>query len=133
MLLPVNLKAMTQTLTKKETLDEKVERALCILAEDMIDDVIDFACRLAKHRGSKSLHRNDVRLAFEKRLKVRVPTKTVPSSSLPQASAAMTNVNSAAATASANLPVVLPSQAVSTANYKSNLALVKKAQEHYLN
>ena len=72
---PVQIKAMTGTLTKKETLDDKVERYLSVLAEDMIDDVIDFACRLAKHRGSNSLHRNDVRLAFEKRLKVRVPAK----------------------------------------------------------
>ena len=67
---------MTQTLTRKETLDEKVERALGGLAEDIVDDVIDFACRLAKHRGSNSLQRGDVRLAFEKRLKVRVPIKT---------------------------------------------------------
>ena len=72
---PVQIKAMTGTLTKKETLDDKVERYLSVLAEDMIDDVIDFACRLAKHRGSNSLNRNDVRLAFEKRLKVRVPAK----------------------------------------------------------
>ena len=43
---------MTKTLTKKETLDDKVERALCTLAEDIVDDVIDFACKLAKHRGS---------------------------------------------------------------------------------
>ena len=75
-LMPVNLKAMTQTLTKKESLDDKVERHLCSLAEDIVDDVIDFACRLAKHRGSNSLQRHDVRLAFEKRLKVRVPIKT---------------------------------------------------------
>lgn len=66
---------MIQTLTKKETLDERVERALSVLAEDIVDDVVDFACRLAKHRGSNSLQRHDVRLAFEKRLKVRVPIK----------------------------------------------------------
>ena len=75
LLIPINLKAMTSTLTKKETLDDKVEIQLSNLAEDVIDEVIDFACRLAKHRGSNSLHRNDVRLAFEKRLKVRVPIK----------------------------------------------------------
>ena len=69
---------MTETLTKKETLDSKVDRALDSLADGLLDDVIDFACRLAKHRGSNSLHRNDIRLAFEKRLKVRVPTRTQP-------------------------------------------------------
>ena len=73
------MRAMTETLTKKETLDGKVNRALDSLADGLLDDVIDFACRLAKHRGSNSLHRNDIRLAFEKRLKVRVPTRTQPS------------------------------------------------------
>jgi len=95
---PINLKAMTQTLTKKENLDEKVERALGLLAEDIVDDVIDFACRLAKHRGSNSLQRHDVRLAFEKRLKVRVPIKTTQSSSIPSglapsATGASTHIN----------------------------------------
>lgn len=70
---------MTQTLTKKEQLDDKVEKALGCLANDIIDDVVDFACRLAKHRGSNSLHRDDVRLAFQKRLKVRIPAKAVSS------------------------------------------------------
>lgn len=129
----VNLKSMTETLTKKEILDTKVDRALDTLADGLLDDVIDFACRLAKHRGSNSLHRNDVRLAFEKRLKVRVPTRTQPptsSSGPPQHSSAAASMGSAAG---ANLPVVVQAQPVSTANYKSNLALVKKAQEHYLN
>ena len=75
LVLPVNLKKMTSTLTKKEQMDERVEKALSVLAEDMIDDVIEFACRLAKHRGSNTLNRNDVKLAFEKRLKVKVPMK----------------------------------------------------------
>ena len=66
---------MTSTLTKKEELNDKVEKALTILADDIIDDVVEFACKMAKHRGSNVLHRNDVRLAFEKRLKVKVPTK----------------------------------------------------------
>ena len=47
-----------------------MEKALSVLAEDILDDVVEFACRMAKHRGSQVLHRNDVRLAFEKRLKV---------------------------------------------------------------
>ena len=123
---------MASTLTKKETLDEKVERALGILAEDIVDDVIDFACRLAKHRGSNSLQRHDVRLAFEKRLKVRVPVKmssvqaAANLSGMPATSAASNPINSAAAAASANLPSMVAPHASSTANYKANLALVKK-------
>ena len=56
-------------------MDERVERALGRLLEDSVDDVVEFACRLAKHRGSRTLHRNDVRIAFEKRLKVKVPIR----------------------------------------------------------
>ena len=55
MVLPTNIKALTQTLTKKETLDTKVEKALGELTEGVLDDVIDFACKLAKHRGSRAL------------------------------------------------------------------------------
>ena len=57
-------------------MDDKVERALSVLAEDLIDDVVEFACKLAKHRGSNILQRNDIKLSFEKRLKVKVPLKT---------------------------------------------------------
>jgi hypothetical protein len=114
-LLSVNLKALTSTLSRKEQLDEKVERALSVLADEMLEDVIEFACKLAKHRGSQLLARDDVKLAISKRYKLKVPTKlhleTVSGSSNPQ------------------LPV-LPQNPVSTANYKSNLALIKKAQEH---
>ena len=100
---------MTETLTKKEMLDSKVDRALDTLADGLLDDVIDFACRLAKHRGSNSLHRNDVRLAFEKRLKVRVPTRTQPSTAngQPQHSAAAAYMGSAAGV---NLPTVVQAQ-----------------------
>ena len=73
--MPNDLKQLTATLTKKEQIDDKVERALSVLAEDLIDDVVEFACKLAKHRGSNILHRNDIKLSFEKRLKVKVPLK----------------------------------------------------------
>lgn len=71
----MNLKALTQTLTKKEQLDDKVERALSVLADEMLEDVVEFACRLAKHRGSNMLHKNDVKLAIEKRYKIKVPSR----------------------------------------------------------
>ena len=44
-----------------------------MLADDIIDDVVEFACKLARHRGSNTLARGDVKLAFEKRFKVKVP------------------------------------------------------------
>ena len=110
---------MTGTLTKKEELNEKVEKALSVLAEDVVDDVVEFACRLAKHRGSNVLHRNDIRLAFEKRLNVKVPTK------MHQASGTSAPTSSAAR--QAGQVAVLPQIPISTKNYLNNLTLVKKA------
>ena len=115
---------MTGTLTKKEELHEKVEKALSVLAEDVIDDVVEFACRMAKHRGSNVLHRNDIRLAFEKRLKVKVPTK------MHQASGASAP-SSSTVQRQAGQVAVLPTQPISTRNYAANLTLVKKQQEQY--
>ncbi len=46
-----------------------------MLADEMLEDVIEFACKLAKHRGSQLLARNDVKLAIEKRYKLKIPTK----------------------------------------------------------
>ena len=95
-----------------------MEKALSILAEDIVDDVVEFACKMAKHRGSNVLHRNDVKMAFEKRMRVKVPTRlhttTGPSA---QASSAK-QVGQVAA---------LPQIPLSTKNYTNNLALVKKA------
>ena len=122
----MNLKALTNSLTKKESLDEKVEKALMQVTEDVLDDVLDLACRLAKHRGSLALHRNDIKIAFEKRLKVRI-------------AAGPGYEGIATATSGQQAPLNIPPsltqlqtiQPESTANYKTNLALVKKAQEHY--
>ena len=105
----VNVKALAATLTKKEVLDEKVQQSLSVLADDIIDDVVEFACKLARHRGSNTLQRGDVKLAFEKRFKLKVPSKLHQQSS-----------NCA----------VLPQAVSSTSNYKQNLALVKKALDN---
>ena len=83
MLPSVNVKALTASLTKKEILDERVQNSLAILAEDIIDDVVEFACKMAKHRGSSTLSRDDVRLSFEKRFKLKVPSRLhVPQSNV---------------------------------------------------
>ena len=115
MLLTVNLKALTSSLTKKEQLDDKVERALAVLADEMLEDVIEFACKLAKHRGSQLLARNDVKMAIEKRCKIKVPSK----------------LHSDGVSSTPGMPTVLPQNPVSTANYKANLALIKKAQDSH--
>jgi len=45
------------------------------LAEDVVDDVVHLACKLAKHRGSRTLERNDIKFAFEKRFKLKIPSR----------------------------------------------------------
>ena len=106
----VNLKAMTASLTRREILDDKVVAGLSQLADGIIDDVVEFACKLAKHRGSNTLQRDDVKLAFEKRFKLKMPSRLHgPTNSL---------------------IAVLPRPLSSTSNYKQNLVLVKKALEH---
>ena len=109
---------MTKTLTKKEELNEKVEKALSVLAEDVLDDVVEFACKLAKHRGSNVLRRDDIGKAFEKKLKVKVPTK------MHQASG--TSAASSNAPRQTGQTASLPQQPVSTKYYSANLQLVKK-------
>ena len=106
----VNIKALTASITKKEVLDERVQTSLATLADEVIDDVVEFACKLAKHRGSNTLQRDDVKLAFEKRFKLKMPARLH----------APTN----------NQIAVIPRPLSSTSNYKQNLVLVKKALEH---
>ena len=62
-------------MSKKEGLDDKVQKALSQICEDMLDDVIQFACKLAKHRKSRSIEKQDIKFAFERRIKMKVPTK----------------------------------------------------------
>ena len=101
MLSTFNVKALTQSMSTKETFDNNVVDALTKLAEDVIDDVVMLACKMAKHRGSRTLDRGDIRFAFEKRFKLRVPTK-------------MHGLKEGSVT-------VLPQPVASTANYKSCL------------
>ena len=106
----VNIKALTASITTKEVLDERVQASLAALADEIIDDVVEFACKLAKHRGSNTLQRDDVKLAFEKRFKLKMPTR-LHAPAINQMS-------------------VIPKPLSSTSNYKQNLILVKKALEH---
>jgi transcription initiation factor TFIID subunit TAF12 len=79
------------------------------LGEDVVDDVVELACRLAKHRGSRTLERNDIKFGFEKRFKLKIPSKV-------------------SSTKEFGLSV-LPQLQVSTQNYKTQLQLVKKEIE----
>ena len=56
MLIPSeNFKALTKSLSKKETLDDKVEKSLGRLTEDVLSEILELACRISKHRKSRTL------------------------------------------------------------------------------
>ena len=71
----LNIKSLLAHLTQKESLDDRVTKAMAQLAEQVVDDVVEMACKLAKHRNSKTLEKGDIRLAFEKTYKQKIPTK----------------------------------------------------------
>lgn len=82
------------------------------MADEFVKNTAEFACKLAKHRGSETLEKDDVKFAIERLYNIQVPINRVgapekatlqsQSQSIPQAS---------------------------TSNYKQNMGLVKKANE----
>ena len=41
----------------RDALDEQVATHLTFLAEDMVDNLVDFACQYARHRSSETLEK----------------------------------------------------------------------------
>jgi len=89
-------------------LDQHVEKTLSVLAEDFVKNIAEFACKLARHRGSDTLEKEDIKFAIERLYSIQMPVK--PSVDRP-ASVVQTQIQP---------------QSASTSGYKQNLALVKK-------
>lgn len=83
------------------------------MADEFIKNTAEFACKLAKHRGSEVLEKDDVKFAIERLYNLQVPQK-------PTATQDRSNI------VQTQPPSYL---SVSTQNYKQNLALVKKSNE----
>lgn len=49
-----------------EQLEEEVEEMLLAIADDFIESTVNAACRLAKHRGARSLDVKDVQMYLGK-------------------------------------------------------------------
>ena len=91
-------------MTKKKLLDDKkVNLALAQLTDEVVEEVVTLACKIAKHRGARRLEKQDVKFAFEKRYKVKIPQKLHNSKE-----------------------AILQQPVQSTQNYRTNLQLVKK-------
>ncbi|TEB30039.1 hypothetical protein FA13DRAFT_1631295 [Coprinellus micaceus] len=54
-------------------IEPEVEDLLLNIADEFIDSVTNFACRLAKHRGGDSLEVRDLQLHLERNHNIRVP------------------------------------------------------------
>ena len=90
-----------------------MEKILALMADEFIKNTSEFACKLAKHRGSETLEKDDVKFAIERLYNLQIPQK--PNTNQERTGLVQTQP-----------PSYL---SASTANYKQNLALVKKANE----
>ncbi len=70
---PEKLAELLQEVAPGEKLDLDVEEFMQEHAEQFVDSVTEFACRLAKHRKSRTLDARDVQLHLEKNWDIRVP------------------------------------------------------------
>ncbi|XP_037774130.1 transcription initiation factor TFIID subunit 12b-like [Penaeus monodon] len=65
-----------------EQLEEEVEEMLLAIADDFIESTVNAACRLAKHRGARSLDVKDVQMYLERKLHMWLPALEQMSSTL---------------------------------------------------
>jgi len=54
-------------------IDSEVEDLLLSIADEFIDSVTNFSCRLAKHRGGDTLEVRDLQLHLERNHNIRIP------------------------------------------------------------
>ena len=104
-----NVKALFSSITKKETIDDKVASAMAALAEEVLEDVVVLASKLAKHRQAGRVEQIDVKFAFERRTKLKVPYRLDGQKD--------------------SVMQFLPQIVVKSGAYRKNLELVKKEIE----
>ncbi|TNV72071.1 hypothetical protein FGO68_gene14124 [Halteria grandinella] len=108
----IDIKNLTNRISSKDNLDPQVEKILALMADEFIRNTAEFACKLAKHRDSDTLEKDDVKFAIEKLYNIQVPTKPT-----------QLDQSGIRTQQQINFPQA------STNNYKANLALVRKANE----
>ncbi len=53
-----------------------MEKILSQLAEDFVKNVAEFSCKLAKHRNSDTLEKEDIKFAIEKLYNIPIAIKS---------------------------------------------------------
>jgi len=67
------LQELVQMLDSSERLDTDAEDLLLLVADEFVDSVTEFACKLAKHRKSNTLEARDLELHLEKAWNIKIP------------------------------------------------------------
>lgn len=66
------LSELAKQIDGEDKLDDEASRLLMIVAEDFVDNVATYACRLAKHRKSTTVEVKDVQMHLERNWGIRI-------------------------------------------------------------
>ncbi|KAJ3319947.1 Transcription initiation factor TFIID subunit 12 [Gonapodya sp. JEL0774] len=67
------VRELVKSIDEKETIEEDVAVMMSQIAGEFLEQVVEMACKLAKHRGSDTLEPKDLQLVLERYYSIRVP------------------------------------------------------------